>query len=90
MLYGLTEEDLKNIDKNGVKELIKINEERLKVWSIPNYEKKQIEEEIRQLKKLLQRYRQAVRHSTLTAAVPGSNPGSAVMALSQNKKEVQG
>ena len=53
MLYGLTEEDLKNIDKNGVKELIKINEERLKVWSIPNYEKKQIEEEIRQLKKLL-------------------------------------
>lgn len=53
MLYGLTEEDLQKIDKNGVKELIKSNEELLKTWSIPNYEKRQIEEEIRQLKKLL-------------------------------------
>lgn len=55
MIYGLTEADLQRIDKDGVKELIKINEERLKVWSIPNYEKKQIEEEIRQLKELLKR-----------------------------------
>ena len=55
MIYGLTEADLQSLDKNGIKELIKINEERLKVWSIPNYEKKQIEEEIKQLKELLNR-----------------------------------
>ena len=53
MLYGLTKEDLQRIDKDGVKELIKANEERLKIWSISNYEKKQIEEENRQLKELL-------------------------------------
>lgn len=53
MIYGLTEADLKQIDKDGVRYLIKVNEERLKVWSISKYEKQQIKEEIKQLKELL-------------------------------------
>ncbi len=53
MIYGLTKADLQRIDKEAVKKLIANNEQRLNVWSIPSYEKEQIEEEIKQLKKLL-------------------------------------
>ena len=53
MLYGLKEEDLQRIDKKGVEILIKNNKERLNIWSIPEYEKRQIREEIKQLEKLL-------------------------------------
>ena len=53
MSFGLTKKDLEEINEDGVKELIKINEERLQIWSIPDYEKKQIEEEIKELKELL-------------------------------------
>ena len=53
MIYRLTEADLKRIDKEAVKKIIAKEEERLNIWSIPNYEKKQIEEEIKQLKELL-------------------------------------
>lgn len=53
MIYGLTEADLQRIDKETVKKMISEEEKRLNIWSIPNYEKKQIEEEIKQLKELL-------------------------------------
>ena len=53
MIFGLTETDLQRINKEQVKKLIAQNEKRLNIWSIPNYEKKQIEEEIKQLKELL-------------------------------------
>lgn len=53
MIYGLTEADLQRIDKEAVKKMIAEKEKRLNIWSIPNYEKKQIEEEIKQLKELL-------------------------------------
>ena len=55
MIYGLTEADLQRLDKEAIKNLIADEEKRLNVWSIPNYEKKQIEEEIKQLKELLKR-----------------------------------
>ena len=55
MIYGLTEADLQRIDKEAVKKMIAEEEKRLNIRSIPNYEKKQIEEEIRQLKELLKR-----------------------------------
>lgn len=53
MIFGLTEADLQRIDKEAVKKMIAEEEKRLNIWSIPNYEKKQIEEEIKQLKELL-------------------------------------
>lgn len=55
MIYGLTEADLQRLDKEAIKNLIADEEKRLNVWSIPNYEKKQIKEEIKQLKELLKR-----------------------------------
>ena len=55
MIYGLTEADLQRIDKEAVKKMIAEEEKRLNIWSIQNYEKKQIEEEIKQLKELLKR-----------------------------------
>lgn len=55
MIYGLTEADLQRIDKEAVKKMIAKEEKRINTWSIPNYEKKQIEEEIKQLKELLKR-----------------------------------
>lgn len=53
MLYGMMEADLQRIDKEAVKYLININKQRLNIWSIPNYERKQIQEEIKQLEELL-------------------------------------
>lgn len=53
MLYGLKEEDLQRIDKKEVEILIKNNKERLNIWSIPEHEKRQIREEIKQLEELL-------------------------------------
>lgn len=53
MIYGLSEADLQRIDKEAVERMIKNNERRLNVWSIPQHEKKEIEEEIKQLKELL-------------------------------------
>ena len=53
MIYGLTEADLQRIDKEAIKKMIAEEEKRLNIWSIPNYEKKQIEEDIKQLKELL-------------------------------------
>lgn len=52
-MLKLTAEDMKRIDKNAVKELIKHNEERLKVWSIPEYEKQEIRADIETLRNLL-------------------------------------
>lgn len=53
MIYGLTKADLQRVDKDAVRKLIAINEQRLNVWSIPDHEKKQIVAEIQELKTLL-------------------------------------
>lgn len=53
MLYGLTMEDLKRIDKEEVRKIIQREEERLITERFPKSEKEQIREEIRELKKLL-------------------------------------
>lgn len=39
--------------RNKSKKMIKHNEERLKTWSLPNSERKEIEKDIEELKKLL-------------------------------------
>ena len=53
MIYGLTEKDLKRVDKEAVKKMIANEENRLKIWSIPKHEKEKIKKEIQQLKELL-------------------------------------
>lgn len=53
-LYGLTEDDMKRIDKKGVQYLIEVNEKQLKVWSLPSYERKKIEAELVELRKLME------------------------------------
>lgn len=52
MIYGLTEADLQRLDKEGIKSLIKSNNELLKVCA-SNSRKKEIEEDIKELEKLL-------------------------------------
>lgn len=51
---GLKESDLKRLDVKGIKELIKANKQQLKVWSVSGYNKKEIEEENKYLKILLE------------------------------------
>lgn len=53
-MFDLSMEDKKKIDKDAVRKMIQHEEERLKIWSIPNYEKEHIKKDIKDLKKLLE------------------------------------
>ena len=50
---GLNDKDLERLDVEGIQKLIKINKDRLNVWSISGYMVKEIEEEIEHLEILL-------------------------------------
>lgn len=52
-MITITAEERNRIDKEGVLELIRINEERLKIWSLNKYEKEKIKAEIVWLKSLI-------------------------------------
>lgn len=52
-MLGLTADDMKRIDKNGVKKVIKILEEQLEYCHLNKYDRAEIEEELKELKALL-------------------------------------
>jgi hypothetical protein len=52
-IYGLSDSDLDRLSVEGIKNLIKVDKERLSVWSISGHMKREIEEEIECLEVVL-------------------------------------
>lgn len=57
-IYDLTPEERKQAKPEGIKQLIKIDEERLKSWALPDYIRKELEKEIKFLKDWLKEIEQ--------------------------------